>query len=679
MNHSSPHTKESVGSKAKQWLAFLAEITKDAATAMVLLLLLVAVLLFLVYTLLSIFYPYPLDYGEAPLVDQAMRLAAGQNIYRPNITTPPYTIANYPPLYVLTLTPFMALFGPSFLVGRAISTLGALATAVFLGGIIHNQTQDRLAAAATGLIFLAIPYVTHWSSLLRIDLLALALSTAALYVLARWPAETRSTLVAALLLLAAVYTRQSYALAAPLAAFAWLWRHNRRHALTLAVVTGGGALLLFLILNGFTHGGFFFNIVTANVNEFGAERLNWNLQRLREAAPFLLLMGGAFLFLAPGRRPEWPLLVPYLIGAALSTLTIGKIGSNVNYFLELSAALSLVMGVFIAWSARRPWLHVILLASLAVQTGWLIQTTFTEFVDPWAARRSVTADLAQMARLVEESEGSILADEYMGLLTLDERLLYIQPFEVTQLAWAGVWDQTALVESIRNQEFALILIYHHPDFPLHAERWTAEMLSAIGRRYNLTNILADTYVYHPRGALQAQANQMKACLNAPWQLPSSSALGMTWQAQRLDFFGQGSEQRVPVYAVADGLLSRLPEWENQVAILHDDPLRPGQEVWSVYADMADSNGDSTIIADFPPGSTGVPVTAGQLLGYQGTWGGRPFWPTQLHLRFAIVGAAEDNTTAPPTASQYMMNPAPYLGIMDNTGQAGLRPLRCRTE
>lgn len=646
---------------------------------MVMLLLSAATLLFLAYTTLSIFYPYPLDYGEAPLVDQAMRLAAGQNIYRPQIATPPYTIANYPPLYVLVLTPFVGLFGPSFLVGRALSTLCALATALFLAGIIHSQTKDRLAAAVTGLTFLAVPYVAHWSGLLRIDLLALALSTAALYVLVRRPAGERSTLFVALLLLAAIFTRQSYALAAPLAAFAWLWSHDRRRALKLALMTGGAALLLFLILNVVTGGGFFFNIVTANVNEFGLERLAHNLRRLRQATPVLLLLSGTFLVLAPGRWPAWPLLVPYLIGASLSALTIGKIGSNVNYFLELSAALSLVAGAFVAWSAGRPWLRAALLALLALQTGRLIETTFVEFVEPWAERRSVTAEIRAMAQLVEEAEGPVLADEYMGLITLDDRPLTIQPFEVTQLAWAGLWDQTTFVESIDNQEFSLVLVYHHPTFPLHEERWTAEMLSIIGRRYNLANVLADTYVYRPRGARQEQASEPEACPGAPWQLPSSSTLGLAWQPQGLDFFGQGRELSVPVYAVADGLLSRLPDWEDRLAILHDDPLRPGQKVWSVYADMAGSDGVTTITPDFPPGSAGVPVNAGQLLGYQGTWGGRPFWPAWMHLRFAVVSAAGDGTITPPAELENPVDPAPYLGIVDNTGQIGLRPLRCQME
>jgi hypothetical protein len=70
---------------------------------------------------------------------------------------------------------------------------------------------------AGGLTFLAVPFVVHWSSLDRVDMLGLALSWGGLYALVRRP-DRRGVILAALLLVAAVYTRQTYALAAPLAA-----------------------------------------------------------------------------------------------------------------------------------------------------------------------------------------------------------------------------------------------------------------------------------------------------------------------------------------------------------------------------------------------------------------------------------------------------------------------------
>ena len=110
---------------------------------------------------------------------------------------------------------------------------------------------------------------------------------------------------------------------------------------------------------------------------------------------------------------------------------------------------------------------------------------------------------------------------------------------------------------------------------------------------------------------------------------------------QIDFMGQGYENSVPVYAVADGLLLRRPDWNDAVAIQHD---RQGEKVWSFYGGMASGWGELSFVnSEFPLGSVGVPVKAGQLLGYQGVWSGEqgsPFW---VHLHFAVVQALEDGS------------------------------------
>jgi len=663
--------------QAKRGIALIGSFLEEAASVILLAYLSLAAAIFLSYEILAVSHPYPLDYGEAPLVDQAMRLIAGQAIYRPDLSLPPYTISNYPPLYVLALVPGVWLFGPNFWAGRVISVLCALGTGALLALTIDAYTQDRATALMTGLLFLAIPYVVSWSSLLRIDLLALALSMAALYVLVRWPAARWGTLVGALLLVGAIYTRQSYALAAPLAAFVWLVVHDWRRALGLAALVGGLSLALFLVLNTLTRGGFYFNVVTANVNEFGMERLEWNLRRLRDTAPYLLALGGVSLFLAPaGKVRLWPLVVPYLVGAALSTLTIGKVGSNVNYFLELSAGLALAAGVLLAWSRKYPWLHAALLILLALQAGKLMQTTLDEYAEPLKERRESFRALRDLEWIVAEADGPVLADEYMGMLTLQGRPLYVQPFEVTQLANARLWDQTSLLESIRNQAFPIILIHYFPAYQVYKERWTLEMLAAIHQAYAPAETLADTRVYRPMRI----RTPSDACPGAPWRLPTRGMLVVQWEDLGLDFFGWGSEKSVPVYAVADGLLARLADWNDTVAIQHDDPLRSGEKVWSSYAHMASADGlESYVVQDFSPGSVGVPVSAGQVLGYQGRWSGQPSRPTWMHLRFSVVQAAEDGAFPGEVTLEDILDLSPYLGIAIKPGteEAGSQPLWCK--
>lgn len=690
----------------RQKIDLAAKVTEKSAAIILLMALSVAVVIFLLYTSLAILHPYPLDYGEAPLVDQAVRLASGENIYRTDLSSPPYTISNYPPLYALLLAPFVKLFGPTFLAGRAISTVSALASATFISLIIYSQTKNRLAAATAGLFLLANPYVTHWSGFLRIDLLALAFSTAALYLLTKKPASQGGLIAGALLLVAAIFTRQSYALAAPLAAFVALWfqpspqdSHSatsgrgprflsldvlpgRRKAFGLAVMVGGLVLLLFFILNIITHGGFYFNVVTANVNKFDIEQLKWHISQLRDTAPILLAISGIFLLFAHRKLRFWPLVASYLIGATLAGLTIGKIGSNVNYLLELSAALGLVAGAAIAWTGEHRWLRAILLTLLSLQVGLLIWTTLNDYMEPLIERRSLLVEISELESLVAGTDGIVLADEYMGLITLQRQPLYIQPFEVTQLANAGLWDQRTFVESIENKEFPMILIHHFPDFPVYEQRWTPEMLSAIEKNYTLSHSLADTFVYRPRGSRLNVSVTPLACPSAPWQLPTSGAFGVQWRENGLNIFGWGSKNTEPVFAVADGVLLRPSDWEGALVIRHDDPLNPGDKVWTVYADMLSASGsESYILNDFPPGSSEMVVNAGQLLGYQGEWSGRIYWPMPAHLRFAVINEIPSSLKMNDDVFKDAVDPTLYLGISLNgrDGSAYLQKLQCNED
>ena len=121
-----------------------------------------------------------------------------------------------------------------------------------------------------------------------------------LFVVARWPEKRWSVFVSALLLVAAVYTRQTYILAAPLAAFVWLVAQGqRRRALETAAIAGGAGLIVFALLNIFTGGGFFLNTVTANLNDFRWERVSLNALGALLACPLLLLGSLAFLLLTP--------------------------------------------------------------------------------------------------------------------------------------------------------------------------------------------------------------------------------------------------------------------------------------------------------------------------------------------------------------------------------------------
>jgi len=491
-------TGDALGGMSRAPVAASQRVLLFAATAIFMLAGAWAASLFVRHGLAALAFPYPLNYGEGPLLDQASRLADLKNIYPADLSKPPYVVSNYPPLFVLLQAPFVWIFGPGFWYGRAISLASTVAVAALIALTLHVLTRDKTASAAGGLTFLAVPFVLHWSSLDRVDMLGLALSWGGLYAVVRRP-DRRGVILAALLMVAAIYTRQTYALAAPLAAFAWLLAGGQgRRALALATLTGGLSLLLLGALSALTGGGFFFHTVTANANEFRWEQVSSNLSTMEGIMPLLLVGGLAFVVLGlRSRTASWWLVGAYLGGSAATTLLIGKVGSDVNYLLELSGALSLAASTLMARYASQTGARCALLLALAVQVATMVQASqfYAGFQQGVIDQRS---GLARLEALVDRSKGPVLADEYAGLLPLDGRRIYLQPFEMTQLQRDGRWNQEPLLRSIKRRKFLLILIWKPPYAAgIEQERWTREMLEAIEENYEPVQKHLATVVYRP--------------------------------------------------------------------------------------------------------------------------------------------------------------------------------------
>jgi len=474
--------------------------------------------MFLNYMRILIPFPYNVDYGEGPILDQVIKLAHFKSIYPTDISQLPFTIGNYPPFYHLLQLPFAWIFGPAFWYGRLINLISLIGAAIFIGMVLYRFTQDWLASTVGGGFLLAIPYILHWSGFVRVDSLALGVSWAGLFVITYWPERRKGIVITALLLTAAIFTRQSYGLAAPFAAFVWLLTFKPRwRAFELAAWTVGFSSSLFLVLNLFTRGGFYFNIITANVNPFYWDTVRNYWRGLWEYMSILVVMtllyvliGGWYIVVANWESYKaWWLASPYLLASVASAITIGKDGSNVNYLFELSAALSLMVGLIIAWPGlawkgkawigQRWWLKVLFMLLLALQIMKLFAWNSKEYY-LWPTNRALNErqDIEMLAKLVEEKQDLVLADEFMGLIPLAGKELVFQPFEFKQLALGGVWDESPFIQNIRNQKFDLILLYDPPTWDSRGARWTQEQLRAIESNYHLLGRLAQTRIYIPR-------------------------------------------------------------------------------------------------------------------------------------------------------------------------------------
>ncbi len=441
-------------------------------------------------------YPYQLDYGEGPMLEQAGLLARGLSIYKP-IEGYPYAFSNYPPLLQALSALLVPLFGLTYAVGRVWNVIAIAALTALIYHVVRRQGGDRVSAAVAALAFAGSPYIYRWAPLFRVDLPGLILGALGVAVIAASGKSIRSSWappVAGLLFVLSLYTKHSL-LAAPAAAFIFLWLKDRAAALRLAVfmaLTGGGA---FLVINAVTAGAFYTDLITTNVNPFSLSGVLG--QAAFFAGAFAVILAAAFLALAirlaaqPRRLSVWHV---YFVTAIASIALAGKVGSWENYFFEPLLLVCIMAGLGISALRQRGGL-----ARLAVPLALLLQVALM-FHTPQIAAGMMAADAAanvRMAPILAAEKGIVLSEE-MGLLVTNGRRIPYFGFEYTQLARMGLWDQRWELDSLRQRAFPLVILEAGTrEEPDRYHRFTRAFLSELDRSYALTSAVGRYRLYRP--------------------------------------------------------------------------------------------------------------------------------------------------------------------------------------
>ena len=146
-----------------------------------------------------------------------------------------------------------------------------------------------------------------------------------------------------------------------------------------------------------------------------------------------------------------------------------------------------------------------------------------------------------------------------------------------------------------------------------------------------------------------------------------------------DIFSPAFQDNVtPIFAAYDGYLTRESTWRSSVIIRHPDfdrleEVLGDEQIWTYYTHMASADGATEYVSpDFPRGTHEKFVEEGTLLGYQGTWSGRPNDPVGLHLHFSIVSTLDGGGYANETIIANTFDPGPFLGAA--IGEDGI--IRC---
>lgn len=458
--------------------------------------------MFLLRLFLDITFPYPLDYGEGIALDRAIALANGGSLYLP-MDRPPYTSWNFPPLYAWICALGARWVGPGFAFGRLVSAASILVTAacVYLLARRHVEGEvpgaSRIWGLVAALLYLGSTPVIIWGALMRVDSLAIALGLSGYTAVV----TGLSPVLAGLLFGAAILCKQSVVaglLAAGLMlAIARRWKE-------WALVLASCALLVGSVLawqHLATDGEIWEHLILCYANVWRLDQLRAVFLHAMGDHPVLLVLaalGGAWSVTgrAPGeaRAPQSPGLY-YLVSAALVALLAGKVGSHINYLLDLAAAASIMGPGFAARleSAldRRGGVEV-----GAIVAPWLLclHAWGSLAFPPFEERATRGAATAVVVRTLARAPGPVISED-PGLVPTAGKPLWLQPFEFTQMAVARRWNQGPLLAALHRGEFSFIVLRFDPWSPSHRDpegtwaggRFTDEMVTAMRDSYQVAD------------------------------------------------------------------------------------------------------------------------------------------------------------------------------------------------
>lgn len=440
----------------------------------------------------------PGDYVEGVVLSAELDVAAGRSPFDPRgWAAPPYRIHLYGPVfYQLAGRALGALGAPASLVPGRLISLAGLALALGGGFLLAR----RLSGPGNGAAFVGLLAPLSYLPLLifapqnRVDTLAAGLSICGLAVAMR--GGRGAPVFAALLFVLALFTKPT-ALAAPAALFlAWIWRRRRDSfvlagaALVFGLVglawmqwsTGGGFVSAVFGFNGanpFSLGGWFKAIQTA----FGQ--------------PLLMVAAGlALAGLAGGDAGERLASLYALVALALALATVGKVGANVNYFVEPALATSPILAL--AWKRTGGDLRGLGLA-LAFAAASLVVAAPRVALEVRGRSERARAESVLQPMLAGRS---VLTMEITSALRAGASPYLNDPSIFACLTAAGRFDERRMLADLESGAISVVLA--DADLgeanPVYSN-WSPAVRAAVSRHFELSQVLGrNLYLYRRPGA-----------------------------------------------------------------------------------------------------------------------------------------------------------------------------------
>ncbi|WP_066590503.1 ArnT family glycosyltransferase [Sphingomonas pruni] len=466
-------------------------------------------------------FPYAFDYGEGVVWQQMRNIVQGEG-YRP-IGIYPAIAYEYPPIFHLCAASVARLTGIDELyAGRLVSLASAIVCALLIARLtahaLAGENRRVMFGAATiaGWAFLTLPLVGEWSLLMRIDLLACALSLAGMLLAIRAPRSIFACLAAGLVFALALYTRQT-SLPAPAGAFLVLLAVRPARAWLMAAAAVGSGLAVLAALETATQGGFLLNIVSYNINRIIWDHaLAFGIVLLANVAVIGIALFGLFDSFRLSRVRRWRDLKTWLatdpknvaisvVAATLACKTLMlpavlKSGASDNYLIDWFSELAIFFGIAMVPVLRaalrlpaKPNAILLGLAGIVLP----LQTAGAGLLPDRAAVDVQQRALDAIVDRIRQAKRPVISDDATLLIRAGQAMRW-EPSIVAELGSAGRYDEEKFVKLIEERRFAFFVTDGDRGAVVFDQRFNPKVTEAIHIAYPRRERIGGRVLHLPR-------------------------------------------------------------------------------------------------------------------------------------------------------------------------------------
>jgi hypothetical protein len=207
-----------------------------------------------------------------------------------------------------------------------------------------------------------------------------------------------------------------------------------------------------------------------------------------------------------GRINERGVLIAGLNGAlaGISMLSIGKVGANINHYLDWDISTGLLCGLLIfrllaTWETR-PWrgkrVYVILVV-LLVSAAPVPSPGLAGALLPSAGREANAKEDAEVIRILRKTPGPALSENLL-LLFQAGKAAEVEPATLSYIANTSQWDERRYV-GLLDQGYFRILVACDLDAP---DFYTPAVKAAIDRNFVIQRKVGRYTIYRPAPATE---------------------------------------------------------------------------------------------------------------------------------------------------------------------------------